>query len=100
MENSTLQRLKSKGRGEDTEGTFEPLVGEREKESNGATDDGKEDLIREDRDFLGGYITPGGSPPQPSDDAVPIRGLTTVAGTRLEPGLPPSANGDASVGSD
>ena len=59
MENATLQRLKSTGRGEDTEGTFEPLVGGKEGESTGATDDGGVDhLSREDRDFLGGYINP------------------------------------------
>ena len=55
MENATLQRLKSTGRGEDTEGKFEPLVGEAVDEF--CTDDGQV-LSREDFHFLIRYISP------------------------------------------
>jgi hypothetical protein len=60
MENATLQRLKSVGRGEDTEGAFEQLTVSSEKTSldypGGECTSEDNILSLEDRTFLGKYI--------------------------------------------
>lgn len=62
MENATLQRLKSIGKGEDTEGTFEQLtslsLSGKSSEDIPEGDDASEDytLSTDDRNFLGKYI--------------------------------------------
>ena len=58
MENATLQRLKSVGRGEDTEGVFEQLTVSSEKTSldGGECISDGNTLSMEDRNFLGKYI--------------------------------------------
>ncbi|KAL7542464.1 hypothetical protein ACHAXR_011802 [Thalassiosira sp. AJA248-18] len=55
IENATLQRLKSMGKGEDTEGSFEPLTTSSEKVAP-ECDSEQNSLSQDDRYFLGKYI--------------------------------------------
>lgn len=60
IENATLQRLKSTGKGENTEGTFHPMITETSAKLETKEGDGIEDLEPtvsiEDSKFLGEYI--------------------------------------------